>query len=84
MNDDLEPAVKNINSALFDAVMVGFTRVNGKKKIDAINRDIFLKDYQKFISSEEFKKSITSGTSATSSVNFRINSFYEFLKAELK
>lgn len=85
LGDDLEPAVKNINAALYDSVMVSFTRLNINKH-DMLNLDkhAFLEKYQKFISTDEFHKSITSGTSATSSVNHRINSFFKFLEMELK
>lgn len=84
LDANLQPVVKNINSALFDAVMVSFTRLNvTKRKLQSVDRDKFLRSYQVFVSSEEFKQAITSGTSATSAVNYRIDAFSEFLRAEI-
>ena len=80
LNNSLEPSVKNLNAALFDAVMVGLTKENiTRDKINRIDKNNFLTRYQKLISEEEFKKAITSGTSATASVNYRIDKFREFL-----
>lgn len=84
LNEDLEPAVRNINSALFDAVMVGFTRKSvTKKKLKSINVEQFLTNFQELTNTAEFKNSITSGTSAKSSVNYRIDKFCDFLESEL-
>ncbi len=84
LNDKLEPAVKNINSALFDAVMIAFTRKRvTKKDLEKIDKATFLSKFQKFAVQDKFKNAITSGTSAKSSVNYRIDSFCEFLETEL-
>ncbi|WP_297530554.1 DUF262 domain-containing protein [Thalassolituus sp.] len=85
LSDDLRPTVKNVNSALFDAVMVGFTRVEITiRELEKIDKEDFLRKFQQFISEVEFKRAITSGTSASSSVNYRINSMLKFLERELK
>lgn len=84
LNDNLEPAVKNINSALYDAIMVGFTRRGvTKRKLQSIEKNGFLIKFQEFISSDEYKKAIASGTSAKNSVNYRIDEFCRFLNSEL-
>lgn len=81
---DLKPSVRNVNSALFDAVMVGVSNLGiTKAQVKSVDREIFLEKYVDLINSEKFKSAITSGTSATSSVNYRIDKFQEFLKNEL-
>jgi len=85
LNADLQPAVKNINAALYDAVMVAFTRNSiTKKSLLDLDKDNFLSNFQAAINKNEFKQSITSGTSAKSSVMFRIKYLCDFLKVELK
>ncbi|TCL03688.1 DUF262 domain-containing protein [Sodalis ligni] len=81
LNDKLEPLVKNFNAALFDAVMVGFIKSGiNQRDIIELDKATFLKRYQKVISEEKFNESITSGTSATALVNYRINTFIAFLR----
>ena len=84
LDTELKPIVKNINSALFDAVMVGFTKIKpSREQIEGFESMEFLKDYQGFISTEDFMKSISAGTSATASVKNRIKDFSDFLKTKL-
>lgn len=84
LDENLEPSVRNINSALFDAIMVGFSRKSVSKKIlQTININNFMTNFQKLISEPEFKTAITSGTSAKHSVNYRIDRFLQFLDLEL-
>lgn len=84
LNSKLEPSVKNVNSALFDAVMVGFA-VNdiNRDQLVGLDKEDFLSKFFALTQEDEFKKSITSGTSATASVNYRIERFCDFLNKEL-
>ncbi|MFM5287784.1 DUF262 domain-containing protein [Aeromonas veronii] len=85
LDDNLEPVVRNINSALFDAVMVAFYKNNvSKRTLQAIDKDQLLTRIKDFMNENEFKQAITSGTSATAAVNFRINTLSEFMAAELR
>ena len=70
---------KNINAALFDAQMVGISRLNGDLPVLSIEgmREKLIQLY----SEEDFKESITSGTSTTKLVKYRIARFYTFLES---
>ncbi|MCU7554665.1 DUF262 domain-containing protein [Alteromonas sp. ASW11-19] len=84
IDEDLKPSVRNVNSALFDAVMVGVSKLGVTlEQVESLDKDNFLRNYAELINAEKFKSAITSGTSATASVNYRINTFQEFLKKEL-
>lgn len=77
-------SVKNVNSALFDAVMVAFARAEITKN-SLERRDVpkFLNKFAKLISASKFKESISSGTSATTSVNYRIDTMVRLVEQEL-
>lgn len=72
---------RHINAALFDSVMIGFTKANiNSTNIKKINKVKLLKGYQNLLNDEKFIKSISVGTSATTNVKYRINTFSKFLK----
>jgi hypothetical protein len=74
------PVTTNINSALFDAVMVGVARSNlSDNAVAKVDKSEFLGKYCELINSETFRATIETGTSATSLVNSRINLFGNFL-----
>jgi hypothetical protein len=80
LDENLKPTVKNVNSALMDAVMVGLTK-SGLDLDDLIkiDRNDFLRHFQKLLGETRFRESIESGTSATSSVNYRVKRFEKFM-----
>lgn len=84
LDEDGKSFSKNVNSALFDAVMVAFAKADISKSV-LEKRDIsnFLEKFAKLISENKFKDSISSGTSATSSVNYRIDTMVSFVRKEL-
>lgn len=84
LNERLEPQVKNFNSALFDAVIVAF--ITGRynqalvNDINDVTRDAFLRQFQRVITEPRFDEAITSGTSATQLVHYRINAMRDFIE----
>lgn len=84
LNEQLEPQVKNFNSALFDAVMVSFmTGKYNSNVIDVISegeKKNFLQEFYKITSDQKFNESITSGTSATQLMLFRISTMKNFIE----
>lgn len=71
---------KTINAALFDAQMIGFFQFDNYKQLaQNIDRDHLKTELIKLYNEDEFKQSITSGTSASKSVNYRLKRFSEFL-----
>lgn len=69
---------KSINAALYDAQMIGFC--NLKKDIGKIRKARLKEKLVKLFAEEKFKASITSGTSASNLVRYRINRFEKFLR----
>lgn len=84
LNPNLEPQVKNFNSALFDAVIVAFmTGDYNRNRIQNLSepeRIVFLTRFQQVLSDQRFEESITSGTSATQLVTHRINTMKNFIQ----
>ena len=84
LNENLEPQVRNFNSALFDALIVGFmvSKFNQDmiNELDATKLKDFLIEFQRITSEERFNESITSGTSATQSVHYRISTMKNFIE----
>ena len=74
-----KPIVGNMNAALFDAQMVGTALFLNKGVINENKLKLFHDEYYKLLQFEKFKESISSGTSATTSVRTRIEQFYELL-----
>jgi hypothetical protein len=68
---------KNINAALYDAQMIGFSNMD--HEIRKISRSKLKKALIELYNEDKFKQSITSGTSASSLVRYRISRFEEFL-----
>jgi hypothetical protein len=76
--DENGNVIKSINTALYDAQMLGFSNVSLKNKnIEAPKLIESLRDLYK---EEKFYESITAGTSATSLVKYRVKRFSEFLE----
>lgn len=85
LDSDIQPIGKAMNSALFDAVMVNFSKMSlSLDKVEGVDKAAFLVRFQAFTEKPEFKSAITSGTSAKSLVDYRINEFEKFLKAEFE
>lgn len=83
-DENQKPLVGNMNAALFDAQMVGVAKtINDGLPIKVANKKLFYKKYYELLQNPEFKESITSGTSATTSVKTRIDLFYNFLKTSI-
>lgn len=84
LNENLEPQVRNFNSALFDALIVGFmtSRFNQELVNELSGRELndFLVNFQRVTSEERFNESITSGTSATQLVHYRISTMKTFIE----
>ncbi|HAM0208026.1 TPA: DUF262 domain-containing protein, partial [Escherichia coli] len=84
LNENLEPQVRNFNSALFDALIVGFmvSKFNQDmiNELDGTKLKDFLIEFQIITSEERFNESITSGTSATQSVHYRISTMKNFIE----
>jgi len=76
--DDNGNLIKNINAALFDAQMVGFSKFRPNLKNEV--KDSIITDIKSLYVEERFKESITAGTSTTSFVKYRIRRFKEFLE----
>lgn len=80
LDENMDVVSSTINTALFDAVMVGITKSNLKMAdIKGVDMKKFMREYQRLITSRSFSEYILSGTSATSFVNNRINNFSLFL-----
>ena len=81
LNDDLETTSNTINAALCDSLMIAFNRLDiTKDKVSQWNKTNVLSSYQKLINSDRFKATVTSGTSAESSVKYRINETINFFE----
>lgn len=83
-DENQKPLVGNINAALFDAQMVGVAKIISEGlSIKIKNKKLFNNNYYELLQNPDFKESITSGTSATTSVKTRIDLFYSFLKKSI-
>lgn len=76
--DEQGNLIRNINSALFDAQMIGFSKI--KMGGNKIKREDIIRDIKLLYAEDKFKESITAGTSTTSFVKYRIDRFTKFLE----
>ncbi|MDH5517604.1 MAG: DUF262 domain-containing protein [Gammaproteobacteria bacterium] len=75
---------KSINSALFDAVMIGFSSTSlTKRNISKFNKNNFLIEYHQLLNDEKFSTAISVGTSATANVKHRINQVKKLIKKHI-
>jgi hypothetical protein len=70
---------KNINAALFDAQMVGIA--TSSQELKKLRKKDLVRHLRQLYQEPEFNEAITSGTSATNLVKYRIKRFKTFLES---
>jgi uncharacterized protein with ParB-like and HNH nuclease domain len=83
LDENLKPG-SSINSAVFDAQMVGFSLIQAHGvQIDNVDQSQILSEYYKLQSNPDFNRAITASTSDELLVRTRINLFRDFLVQNL-
>ncbi|MDM8551285.1 DUF262 domain-containing protein [Desulfobacterales bacterium HSG2] len=77
--DEKRKINKNISAALYDAQMIGISNIPGK--LPKISQGSLKRKLMALYQEEEFRQSITSGTSTSRSVRYRISRFKDFLNS---
>lgn len=77
-------ATGNFNAALYDAQMVAIANSDPTlEKLKKLDTDKFLLKFHELINEDQFKTSIEAGTSATSSVRYRIDALTKFIAEQV-